>query len=151
MGSLYSSPLRVYLLLGTLSLIGIFCGLSLPISLFPNSSKPVVYVRIPLGDATAKDFLNSYGASLESSLAAINTEKVKVEKLEASYRKNEVSYKVAFPWETPANEALKEVENIINRTTATMPEEVRRQSSRKFLMLRGRGFGIRPKKKFRSN
>lgn len=129
MGSLYSSPLRVYLLLGTLSLVGIFCGLSLPISLFPNSSKPVVFVRIPLGDSTAKDFLNSYGVNMESALAAINTEKVKVEKLEASYRKNDVSYKVFFPWETPANEALKEVENIVTRTTSTMPEEVRRGAS----------------------
>ncbi len=128
MKSLYSSPLRVYLLLGVLSLIGIFCGLSLPVSLFPNSSKPVVMVRIPLGDMTAKDFLNSYGTNLESSLSAINTQNVEVEKLDALYRKNDVTYKVYFPWETPANEALKEVENIVTRTTATLPEEIRRGS-----------------------
>ncbi len=129
MGSLYSSPLRVYLLLGTLSLVGIFCGLNLPVSLFPNSSKPVVQVRIPLGDMTAKDFLNTYGANIEASISAINTEKVRVEKLEASYHKNDVSYKVYFPWETPSNEALKEVENIVTRTTSLLPEEVRRGAS----------------------
>jgi HAE1 family hydrophobic/amphiphilic exporter-1 len=128
MKSLYSSPLRVYLLLGALSLIGIFCGLSLPISLFPNSSKPIVMAYIPYGDMTAKDFLDSYGRSLESSLGSLATETVSVEKLEASYRRGGVSYKVFFPWETPSKEALKEIENIVSRVTSAMPSEVRRNS-----------------------
>jgi HAE1 family hydrophobic/amphiphilic exporter-1 len=128
MKSLYSSPLRVYLLLGVLSVIGLFCGWSLPISLFPNSSKPVVMAYVPYGDMTGKEFLDSYGRGLESSISALNTESVTVEKLEASYRRGGVNYKVSFPWETPANEALKEVENIISRVTSSMPEEVRRNA-----------------------
>lgn len=128
MRSLYASPLRVYLLLGVLSLVGIFCGLSLPISLFPNSDKPVIQARIPYGDMTAKEFLDSYGLRLEASLGSLNTERVKVESLEANYRKNTVSYKIQFPWNTPSNEALKEVENLVSQVTSTLSEEVRRNS-----------------------
>lgn len=128
MKSLYTSPLRVYLFLGALSIVGIFCGMSLPVSLFPNSAKPVVFASLPLGDMTAKDFLDSYGAGIESSIAAINTEQVRVEKIEATYNKSSVSYMINFPWGTPPNEALKEVENIITRTTSVLPEEIRRGS-----------------------
>ncbi|MGZ3747439.1 MAG: efflux RND transporter permease subunit, partial [Pseudobdellovibrionaceae bacterium] len=126
---LYSSPLRVYLMLGVLSLVGIFCGLSLPISLFPNSSKPVVQASIPYGDITAKEFLNSYGQNLESSLASLNTKFVKVEKLESRYNKGNVTYTISFPWDTPSNDALKEVETLVAQVTASMPEEVRRGAS----------------------
>lgn len=139
MKSLYSSPLRVYLMLGALSLVGIFCGLSLPISLFPNSTKPVVMVRIPLGDMTARDYLNGYGMSLEYALSAISTEKVKTEEVEANYGRNQVSYKVSFPWETPPNEALKEVETIVNSNAAVLPDEMRR-GARAFSYTENNGF-----------
>lgn len=126
MKSLYASPLRVYFLLGVLSLIGIFCGLSLPISLFPNSSKPVVQAQIPYGDMTARQFLDSYGRNLESSLSSLNTKLVKTEKIEARYNKGQVSYTISFPWDTPPNDAIKEIQNLVNQVTASMPEEVRR-------------------------
>lgn len=128
MKSLYASPLRVYLLLGVLSLIGIFCGLSLPISLFPNSSKPVIQAQIPYGDITARQFLDSYGRNLEYTLSSLNTKLVKTEKLEARYNKGQVSYTIHFPWGTPPNDAIKEVETLVNQVTASMPEEVRRGS-----------------------
>jgi HAE1 family hydrophobic/amphiphilic exporter-1 len=128
MRSLYSSPLRVYLLLGILSLVGIFCGTTLPVSLFPNSSKPEIVAFIPYGDMTAKGFLDAYGSNLESSMAALNTNLVTTERIEANYRKGFVVYNIHFPWNTPPNEALKEVENLVTRTTSTMSEVVRRGS-----------------------
>gem|GEM_PF-5224017 len=56
MRSLYSSPLRVYLLLGTLALFGALSGLGLSTSLFPNSSQPQFYISIPYGLLSAKQF-----------------------------------------------------------------------------------------------
>ena len=61
MRSLYSSPLRVYLCLGLLALIGLYSGFNLPVSLFPNSSKPTVSVGLNYGSATAEEFLSSHG------------------------------------------------------------------------------------------
>ena len=57
MKGIYASPLRVYLCLAVLALIGVFSGMRLPISLFPNSSKPVIGVDIPYGSTTADEFL----------------------------------------------------------------------------------------------
>jgi HAE1 family hydrophobic/amphiphilic exporter-1 len=128
MRSLYSSPLRVYLLLGIVGLVGLYCGMTLPVSLFPNSSKPVIQAYIPYGDMTAKSFLDAYGANLESNIAALDTNLVTTESIEATYKKNGVSYQIAFPWDTPANEALKEVQSLVNRVTSDLPDVVRRRS-----------------------
>src|ERR1039458_9973247 len=68
---IYSSPLRVYLVLGALSLIGIFCAFRLPVSLFPNSSKPSVTTCI--GSEMAPDaFQRFYGSYLEGALRQIS-------------------------------------------------------------------------------
>jgi HAE1 family hydrophobic/amphiphilic exporter-1 len=83
---------------------------------------------IPYGDITAKGFLDSYGTNLESSLAALNTNLVTTESIEANYGKGSVRYKISFPWNTPPNEALKEVENLVGRVTSSMPDVVRRGS-----------------------
>ena len=74
MTHIYASPLRVYLSLALLALAGIFCGTNLPVSLFPNSSKPVISVYIPYGSNTASEFLTSHGTYIEGKLQLISTE-----------------------------------------------------------------------------
>ncbi len=59
MRGIYSSPLRVYLILAALAAAGIASGLRLPISLFPNSTKPRVRVRLEYRSITADEFLNT--------------------------------------------------------------------------------------------
>jgi HAE1 family hydrophobic/amphiphilic exporter-1 len=115
-------------LLGLLGLVGLYCGFTLPVSLFPNSSKPVIQAYIPYGEMTAKGFLDAYGANLESNIAALDTNLVTTESIQATYKKNGVSYQIAFPWDTPANEALKEVQNLVSTVTSQLPEVVRRRS-----------------------
>ncbi len=82
MSKLYSSPMRVYLLLGALALAGIISGVRLPVSLFPNSSKPMVWVSISYGNMTAEEFLNNYGKGLEQQLRNMNAPHAEVEKIE---------------------------------------------------------------------
>ena len=68
---IYSSPLRVYLVLGALSLIGIYSAMGLPVSLFPNSSKPSIETCI--GSEMAPDaFQRYYGTYLEGALRQIS-------------------------------------------------------------------------------
>lgn len=125
MSKLYSSPLRVYLLLGALALLGIFSGMKLPVSLFPNSSKPVVFVRIPFGSMTAEEFLNTYGKRLEDQIRAITTDKIEVETIEANYGSHEATYNIKFRWGVVPTSALKEVQNTTNAFSARLPEESR--------------------------
>lgn len=125
MNQLYSSPLRVYLCLGALALVGIFSGFRLPVSLFPNSSKPVVGMFISYGGSTADEFLNAYGSKLESQLREISTDEVEVEKVTSNYGDSGVDYTVDFRWGTKPKTALREVELAVNSFGGRFPKEIR--------------------------
>ena len=71
MGEIYKNPLRVYLVLGLLAIWGILAGISLPISLFPNSSKPTITANVNYGDLTADEFYKSYGRQAEAQMKGV--------------------------------------------------------------------------------
>lgn len=125
MKSLYSNPIRVYIVLAAIALYGIYSGLTLPISLFPNSSKPQIWIGVQYGGATAEEFLNTYGKDLESQLRGISTNSVKVERVISSYRRNRVSFDVKFEWGVDPNEALREAETVVNGFSGRLPAEIR--------------------------
>ncbi len=125
MGKLYSSPLRVYLCLGFLALVGIYCGFKLPISLFPNSSKPTIYVRVSYGNSTADEFLNTYGHVLEDRFRDLSSSHLEVEKIEADYDTQLVAYLIHFKWGTDPKEAEKEVQLLMSAFSSQFTQEVR--------------------------
>lgn len=115
----------MYLLLGALALAGIFAGTQLPISLFPNSTKPTVRLSINYGSQTAGEFLKTFGRGLESQLRSLTTKDAKVEKLDADYSSNTVNYDIEFHWGVEPNTALREVQNAANGFLARLPQESR--------------------------
>lgn len=123
--SIYASPFRVYLVLGALALAGIFSGFRLPISLFPNSTKPEVTVKIPFGNLTPEEFLNSYGRDIEGLLRQVAVGKTEVDDLTASYQRREVEYILMFKWGGDPRTAENEVTNRVNSYAARLPEESR--------------------------
>lgn len=129
MKNLYSNPLRVYLLLAVLAAIGVFSGLSLPISLFPNSSKPSGNMSIPYAGLSAEDFRREHGNSIEWKLRALKTESVKVEEVKTNYGTTSVSYDIEFTWGSSNDDARRELESVLSNATASMPEEARRNAS----------------------
>jgi HAE1 family hydrophobic/amphiphilic exporter-1 len=136
---IYSSPLRVYLCLGFLALVGIYSGLQLPISLFPNSSKPKIHVGISYGSSTAEEFLNTYGRHLEDRFKEITAGSVEVERVYASYDTQNVGYDVEFKWGTSGREALKEVQLVAASFSGQFPQEVR-DSVHIYMRNEGTGF-----------
>jgi hydrophobic/amphiphilic exporter-1 (mainly G- bacteria), HAE1 family len=125
-GRIYAEPLRVYVFLGVLALLGLYCGFSLPISLFPNSTKPVVYVWANYGDLTADEFAQVYGYDLESKLQAIHTDFVQADKVTVSYEPGGTTFEVRCSWGNRPLESEREVQRIVDSWTASMPEEIRR-------------------------
>lgn len=116
------NPLRVYLILGTLALVGLFSGWKLPISLFPNSSKVIVQVQVPLYSSTPSDFYQLYGGQIENQLRNID---LKINKFSADYSFGNVRYKIDFDWEVNGDEALSKVRQIMSGISAAFPEQVR--------------------------
>ncbi len=127
MKSLYASPLRVYIILIGLSLLGIWSGLSLPISLYPNSSKPLVRACIGY-DMSADTLFRSFGKDLESQLQNINTSDVKVDRMTATYDANQVCYRTEFTWGSSDRLALHEVRTIVYAASGAMPYTSRQRT-----------------------
>lgn len=124
MEGLYRSPLRVYLALIVLSLIGIWSAFRLPVSLFPNSSKPFVGLCINTDLAPAA-FLRGYGESIEEQLRSIKRGNLQVEKLVARYTANRACYDLDFKWGGSDDEALREIEAVRASLQGRLPADSR--------------------------
>src|SRR4051794_11528958 len=129
MSKLYQSPLRVYLALGALALWGIISGTQLPVSLFPNSSKPTISVNMGYGDMSPQEFLNTYGKRFEGELQGISIDGTQVDILKAYYHPGAVFYRVEFKWGADPQKALRETQNITAALTAQLPQEIRQSTN----------------------
>ena len=125
MKGLFSAPLRVYLFLLGFVLLGLYCGMGLPISLFPNSSKPVIEVYIGYGNATAAEFIQTYGTDIESQLRNISSENLRVEEVRSRYERNQVTYEVEFEWGDSNLDAEREVNTLIQGYAGRFSPEMR--------------------------
>lgn len=119
---LFQNPLRVYLILFMLFVVGLYSGTQLPISLFPNSSKATVQIWIPLYSMSPRDFYEDYGYRLESQLRAME---FKINTLTAEYNYGDVSYKIDFDWSVSGEIALSKVREVMAGTSAAFPQTMR--------------------------
>jgi hydrophobic/amphiphilic exporter-1 (mainly G- bacteria), HAE1 family len=129
MFELYSKPLRVYFLLGSLALWGLISGLQLPVSLFPMSSQVAVSVYVPYSSLSSIQFFELYGKNLEAILQGLKVEGVGVEDLTAEYRSSGARYKVRFKWGAEPEKVIKEVDAAVQTRFAAAEESVRRSIS----------------------
>src|SRR5262245_5536292 len=111
MGEIYKNPLRVYIVLGLLGLWGILAGFSLPISLFPNISKPKINVSIPYGNLAVEDFYKSYGSKIENQLKGTIIDGKTISDMTAEYGKSSVRIRLEFEWGVAGEKALNEIES----------------------------------------
>ncbi|TNE98306.1 MAG: efflux RND transporter permease subunit [Deltaproteobacteria bacterium] len=125
MRGLYSSPLRVYIILGALALMGLLAGSKLPISLYPNSNKPTIWSSISYGHMNAEEFVNNYGSKIENSLKAIQTNDLEVVKVSSTYNKSGANYNIEFQWGSDPKEAKREVLNVLTGLSSSWPKEIR--------------------------
>ncbi|MBC7690845.1 MAG: efflux RND transporter permease subunit [Methylotenera sp.] len=129
MKKLYASPLRVYLALALLALIGLFSASKLPVSLFPNSSKPKVGIWVNYGSLTAQEFLTTYGMDLEEKIRTLDVSGAEVEQVTATYHSSSANIETTFKWGADPQTSLREVRNIAEPFSARMPDEVRKTLS----------------------
>ncbi len=125
MKGLYSSPFRVYLCLFALAITGIWAGTQLPISLYPNSSKPTIWASVSYGSMSSEEFLQKYGTRIEGAIEGISTGSLEVEDLVSNYGTSSVNYNVDFGWGADPKEALREVQNLLNAQSGSWPREAR--------------------------
>lgn len=125
MEKLYSSPFRLLIIVTLLTTLGALAGLRLPISLFPNSSKPTIWVGMSYGTLNTDEFVSLYGSRVESVLGGLSSPGLEVEKVISDYSRNRVNYQVEFGWGADPKEAIREIQTSINGITASFPREIR--------------------------
>ncbi len=125
MKKLYSSPFRVYLIICSLAIIGVIAGFQLPVSLYPNSNKPTIFVSVSYGHLNAEEFIQNYGRRIEPRLQAISAKNLEVKKVGASYKKSRANFQVEFEWGTDPKEAKREIKLIMNGLSSSWPREIR--------------------------
>ncbi len=125
MKTIYQANFRVYLCFALLALLGIVAGFDLPISLYPNSTRPTVQAGISYGALQAREFLETYGMAIESNLKSLQTKTLKVEQVKAEYSATSADYKVDFAWGADPKEAMREVQAIMNAQSSKWPKEIR--------------------------
>jgi hydrophobic/amphiphilic exporter-1 (mainly G- bacteria), HAE1 family len=125
MKKLYASPFRVYLIILSLAVIGIVAGTKLPISLYPNSSKPTIYVSTNYGHLNREEFIQNYGNKIEPRLQAVSSDKFPIKKINTTYRKSSVNFQIEFDWGTDPVESKREVQNVMNGLSSAWPREIK--------------------------
>lgn len=125
MNSLYKSPLKVYLVMGILALAGVFAGLNLPISLYPNSNRPTIWVSVNYGPYTSDEFKKLYGERIESTLSGLSTTNLETDKVTAQYYQNNLEITTEFQWGAEPKEALQEIQIQMSSLLSSSPKEIR--------------------------
>ena len=110
--------------LGLLSLVGIWSAMKLPVSLFPNSSRPQIEVCMP-SQMAPDAFLQAYGRDVEEQLRSISADDLTVEKVTANYQPRQSCFETLFSWGNSPTRALREVQTVVAGISARLPAESR--------------------------
>lgn len=116
-------PFRLAIIVLLIAAFGIYCGFNLPISLYPQTSKPVVEMNVSYGGYSAEEFIRKYGANIEYQLENIKNTGLPLESVKANYRTTNVYYTVTYDWDVPFTQALKEVQTVAASTKGQLPRE----------------------------
>lgn len=126
MSSLYTKPLRVYILLAALAIWGVISGLQLPISLFPNSNQITIAVDVPYGPFSSQQFFEAYGEDIEVQINGFKIDGVGIKELRADYGLQNVNYVAVFEWGANPQRAVVDLDAIVRNKFSSAPEEIRR-------------------------
>ena len=118
-----SSQLRVFIVLSFMAFIGLVSATKLPVSLFPNTTKPTVHVNLIYGGLSSRDFIRQFGANFESELQAISNTGLKVNDVTVEYDSSSVWYHVHFDWGVPNKAAINEVKIVANGLKSRLPQD----------------------------
>ena len=116
---LYCNPASVICISLIVIIGGVIRFFGLPIALYPDTSRPVLYAIIKNKSMSPEDFKSRYGKDIESKLLSLDG----VEDVSGTYRKGKVFWKVVFTWDTDTDLAQDDVKNSLNNFEAAFPDD----------------------------
>jgi len=122
MEKIYQNPKKLFLIIAMLTAVGILSLNDLPVSLYPNSSKPSYTIRFGLESMTPKDFLNQYGSRFQSQLNRLNG----IDSLSISAAKSRVKFTVDFKWGEDPEKVKQDITSVVEGFRGSLPFTLQR-------------------------
>jgi multidrug efflux pump subunit AcrB len=122
--SIFSNPKRLFVCLGLILAYGIYSGFTLPVSMYPATSKPSVNMWVPYGTFSSDTFQKEFGNTIESRIKQVSNSEIKVDEVNAFYQEDSAYFEIDFEWNTPFDKAKKEIELVAASMASVLPKEI---------------------------
>lgn len=113
-----NSSLIVFIIITIIGL-GLYLFYKIPISLYPETSKPEIRASLNFQGIDAKSFYDEYGRDLEAKLRAIKT----VEKVTGEYNTGYANWSIEFNWGVEVDDASSKVTNVTSSFENRLPSD----------------------------
>lgn len=122
--SIFGNPKRLFVCLAIVVGLGIYAGFTLPVSMYPATSKPSVRMWVPYGTYSSDKFREDFGKTIESRITKITNSEIKVSETYVFYEEHGAYFEIDFDWNTPFDLAKKEVDAVAASITGVLPKEI---------------------------
>lgn len=119
-----SNPKRLFVCLSLILVYGIYSGFTLPISMYPATSKPSVNMWVPYGTYSAESFQKEFGSTIESRIKKVSNSEIQVTEVNAFYEEDSAYFEIEFEWNTPFDKAKKEIDLVAASMASLLPKEI---------------------------
>ncbi len=99
--------------------LGLFQFFRLPIALYPQTSRPTIYINVDTYGISSEDFLERYGKDIESKILSIKD----VEDIVGDYEPNNASWEVEFGWGYDDEKASTQLKAILAGIESQFPKD----------------------------
>lgn len=116
---LYGNPASIICMCVMIMVGGFIKFFSLPIALYPDTTKPVLFASLRPYTIKVEDFKTEYGNAIEAKLMAIDG----VSEVEGRYRKGWIKWEVSFDWDMDKDKAQADVKAALSTFESRFPKE----------------------------
>ena len=116
---LYGNPASIICMCVMVMLGGIIKFFSLPVALYPDTTKPVLFASLRPYTVKVEDFKTEYGRAIEAKIMALDG----VSEVEGQYRKGRISWEISFDWDTDKDKAQSDVKAALSTFESQFPKE----------------------------
>ena len=116
---LYGNPASIICMCVMVMLGGIIKFFSLPVALYPDTTKPILFASLRPYTVKVEDFKTEYGREIEAKIMSIDG----VSEVEGQYRKGRISWEISFDWDTDKDKAQSDVKAALSTFESRFPKE----------------------------
>lgn len=113
---------RIGIIALTLALVGagLYLFTQMSVQMYPQTRRPTLFVRFNHSGYSAVDFSDNYGEEIETMLQGVNG----ISLLSAEYGRDSSRITAEFDWDTNADDAEADVNNVLTSADSILPDTV---------------------------